>query len=770
MPGHRKRRQFKQTDAFTRGMVIGLKRAGWSLRQIAADTHLGASTVHRLWRRWLEQGNVAIYRNAGATRVTSARVDRRILQQAVAAPQATCTAILQHVQDTLDHSISTRTISRRLVANGLHSCRPLRRLPLTPPNRRQRLEWCRARSTWMTEWHRVVFSDESRFCLSSDSRRVRVWRRRGESSNPAAIVERPTVRQRGIMVWGAIAYDSRSPLLRIHGTMTAQRYVDDVLRPVTLPYLQGVPNALYQQDNARPHTARISQQALQDVQMLPWPPYSPDLSPIEHVWDIIGRRLHALPQPRSEDELWQMVEREWRAIPQDAIRTLIDSLPRRVAACIAVRGRLYALGLTKVARLAFALGKSCEVHVGIPGNELADSLAKSGGLGHPEVRQSTTLLEISSVPPMPTRMDIYRNTQLVQNRWDKLQVCPLKETAVLVFQTGVWSSTDLPEWLQERPPGKIIVSGYPRQSRVSFDFVKSSKFAKGRAERKLKLFINNSQITHSEHPKYLGIHLDRTLTFKTHLTKLKGKLSSRNNILHKLAGSSWGSDANTLRTSALALIFSTAEYCAPVWEGSCHTKLIDTQLNSTLRIITGVCQPTRIDWLPVLAHISPPELRRKEATKKMYQKLLDSPDLEINPILQSPPKHRLKSRNPIWSRGNQLLSQNFNISEAWTNSWISSDIPNKNLITSPSVKIPGFSLPRREWVLLNRFRTGQGRCAELMKLWGYTKDPNCACNVPQSMSHILDDCPLYKFNGGISNLHSVTPEALNWLKALPLRL
>ncbi|UYV71319.1 hypothetical protein LAZ67_8002616 [Cordylochernes scorpioides] len=335
---HRKRRQFKQTDAFTRGMVIGLKRAGWSIRQIAADTHLGASKLHRLWRRWLEQGNVAIYRNAGATRVTSARVDRSILRQAVAAPQATCTAILQHVQDTLDHSISTRTISRRLVANGLHSCRPLRRLPLTPPNRRQRLEWCRARSTWMTEWHRVVFSDESRFCLSSDSRRVRVWCRRGERSNPAAIVERPTVRQRGIMVWGAIAYDSRSPLLRIQGTMTAQRYVDDVLRPVTLPYLQRVPNALYQQDNARPHTARISQQALQDVQMLPWPPYSPDLSPIEHVWDIIGRRLHALPQPRSEDELRQMVEREWRAIPQDAIRTLIDSLPRRVAACIAVRG------------------------------------------------------------------------------------------------------------------------------------------------------------------------------------------------------------------------------------------------------------------------------------------------------------------------------------------------------------------------------------------------------------------------------------------------
>ncbi|UYV82318.1 hypothetical protein LAZ67_21001690 [Cordylochernes scorpioides] len=100
--------------------------------------------------------------------------------------------------------------------------------------------------------------------------------------------------------------------------------------------MPGIPNTLYQQENARPHTARISQQALQDVHMLPWPPYSPHLSPIEHTWDIIVRCLHTFPQPRSEDELWQMVEREWRAIPQDAIRSLIGSLPRHVVACIAV--------------------------------------------------------------------------------------------------------------------------------------------------------------------------------------------------------------------------------------------------------------------------------------------------------------------------------------------------------------------------------------------------------------------------------------------------
>ncbi|GFX68156.1 transposable element Tcb2 transposase [Trichonephila clavipes] len=285
MPGCRQRRHFQQTDDFTRGMVIGLRREGWSFHQIAADTNRDVSTVHRLWRRWLAQGNVARSRGRGVARVTSAREDRRMRRQAVAAPQATFTSILQHVQDTLDVPISTRTISRRLVESGLHSRRPLRTLALTPQRRRARLEWCRARATWMTEWWNVVFSDESRFCFFNYNQRIRVWRRRGERSNPAVTLEHPTARQCGFM---------------------------------------GLPNAIFQQDNAHPHTDRISQHALRGVQMLPWPAYSPDLSPIEHVWDVIGRRLQTLPLPRTNDQLWQMVEREWRTIPQDTIRTLID--------------------------------------------------------------------------------------------------------------------------------------------------------------------------------------------------------------------------------------------------------------------------------------------------------------------------------------------------------------------------------------------------------------------------------------------------------------
>ncbi|GFY07947.1 uncharacterized protein TNCV_2579791 [Trichonephila clavipes] len=95
------------------------------------------------------------------------------------------------------------------------------------------------------------------------------------------------------------------------------------------------PGAIYQQDNARPHTARLSQHSLQGYDVLPWPARSPDLSPIEHVCDALGRQL----QPsRDTGELTAQMQRLWQDLPQGVISDLIKSMPRRISTCIAARG------------------------------------------------------------------------------------------------------------------------------------------------------------------------------------------------------------------------------------------------------------------------------------------------------------------------------------------------------------------------------------------------------------------------------------------------
>ncbi|GFU36544.1 hypothetical protein TNCV_1444891 [Trichonephila clavipes] len=122
-------------------------------------------------------------------------------------------------------AIVPQTISKHLAEANLKSKCPFRVLPLTPKHRQLRLQWCQARSMWnVTDWQKVVLSDESRFVLGTDDNRVRVWRRPGERQDPPPpLFLCPTAHTAGVMVWGAIAYDSRSTLIVMRGTLTGQR-------------------------------------------------------------------------------------------------------------------------------------------------------------------------------------------------------------------------------------------------------------------------------------------------------------------------------------------------------------------------------------------------------------------------------------------------------------------------------------------------------------------------------------------------------------------
>lgn len=198
------------------------------------------------------------------------------------------------------------------------------------------------------EWRNVLFSDESRFCIDHVDGRTVVWRRDGVRLSDACVVEKDRFGGPNVMMWGGIAYGTRTQPVFLnfqHGGggrgLTAQRYIDQVLRPVVVPFMAQRPGFEFQQDNARPHSARVSQDFLQanGVTVMNWPALSPDMAPIEHLWDEIGRRIKRRPQqPRTVTELQNALEAEWYNIPQVFINRLITSMRRRCTAVINANG------------------------------------------------------------------------------------------------------------------------------------------------------------------------------------------------------------------------------------------------------------------------------------------------------------------------------------------------------------------------------------------------------------------------------------------------
>ncbi|GFU05959.1 transposable element Tcb1 transposase [Trichonephila clavipes] len=124
------------------------------------------------------------------------------------------------------------------------------------------------------------------------------------------VMHRPTSPAPGIMVWGGIGYYSRTPLVRIAGTLNSQHYISKVLEPVVLHYLLSLATVISQQDNMRPHVARIVQRLFvnHQIELLPWPARSLGLSPIENMWSMIAQRLTQITPPAATpDQLWQRV-------------------------------------------------------------------------------------------------------------------------------------------------------------------------------------------------------------------------------------------------------------------------------------------------------------------------------------------------------------------------------------------------------------------------------------------------------------------------------
>ncbi|KAK7110266.1 hypothetical protein V1264_014168 [Littorina saxatilis] len=332
-----------------RERAIGRLEAGDTPEAVAATFQCYISTIYRLLQRFVITGSTTDAERIGRPRVTTPRQDRHIFRSHVAHPFRTAAETARTVIGTHQTPISRQTASRRLRFRGLRNCRPASGPVLTVRHRQARLHWALGHLNWNNvRWQNVLFSDESRFCIDHADGRVRVWRRSGYCYADNCVVENNAWGGPSLMLWGAIGHNQVLGPVIFQGLgpgpsngVTAQRYMDQVLHPHVLPFFQAHGNWVFQHDNARPHTARATQDLLHrsGIQVMPWPALSPDMNPIEQFWDLLQTQLNrVVPRPTTVADLDRAVQQTWTNIPRQASNTLVRSMHRRCQAIIDANG------------------------------------------------------------------------------------------------------------------------------------------------------------------------------------------------------------------------------------------------------------------------------------------------------------------------------------------------------------------------------------------------------------------------------------------------
>ncbi|GFY17295.1 transposable element Tcb1 transposase [Trichonephila clavipes] len=271
-------------DDFMRGRIIGKIEEGRKITDVAREFDIAHSVVSRLWKSFKTTGMCSRRHGGG-------RVRRK--------------------------QISRKTVARRLRGGGLYARRPVVCVPLTRQHRTARLQWCRELHNWTEQdWACVLFSDDSRFGLSLDCRRQLIWRESGTAYRPENIQEKDRYPTCSIMVWAGIMINGRTRLHMVaNGTMTGQRYIDEVLLP---------------------HDCLDSE----GIQRLVWPARSPDLNPIENVWDALGRQVAGRNYlPTNKNTLIRALTEEWDKLPQQLLDNVVQS-QKLVKSCQKLTRRL----------------------------------------------------------------------------------------------------------------------------------------------------------------------------------------------------------------------------------------------------------------------------------------------------------------------------------------------------------------------------------------------------------------------------------------------
>jgi len=283
--------------------------------------------------------------HAGRPSKLSTTAQHSIIQQITTGKAANAVEATKHINSIIPNPVSSQTVRNLLKKNAFKAVTKKKKPLLKPVHRKKRLAFALKHQNWtVDDWKRVIWSDETKINRIGSDGKQWVWKKVGEG-----LIEREvqgTVKFGGgnIMVWGCMGWNGVGQLAEVEGRMNADQYVD-ILKNHLLPSMEesgiSLEDLIFQQDNDPKHTSHKAKTFMEDndISVLDWPPQSPDINPIEHLWEHIKTKLHQYPtQAKGVWEIWERVVEVWNGIKPEVCQNLIESMPRRLEAVIKAKG------------------------------------------------------------------------------------------------------------------------------------------------------------------------------------------------------------------------------------------------------------------------------------------------------------------------------------------------------------------------------------------------------------------------------------------------
>lgn len=333
----------KEIPISTRDLVISTwQNESISLMGIAKRFNLPKSTVQGIIERFKKTGTVQNAPGRGKAKTFTPRETRTLLREVNDDPFKSAIKLAEIMKQSTGKVVTPKTITNYLKQEGVRARTPRKKPFVSAKNKLKRLEFARKNLNQPERfWKRILWTDETKINLFGSDGHQKVWRRSGEALQSKNL--RPTVKHGGgsVLLWGSMAADGVGNLEFIDGIMNADAYVGILERNMksSARKLGLGRNFMFQQDNDPKHTSKKAREFFQKnkQEVLEWPPQSPDLNPIEHLWEHLKRKLWES-NVSSKKALKDLIVREWEVIDASVTRNLVDSMQRRLEAVIAANG------------------------------------------------------------------------------------------------------------------------------------------------------------------------------------------------------------------------------------------------------------------------------------------------------------------------------------------------------------------------------------------------------------------------------------------------